>query len=218
MNVLAIETSAIYCSIAVFKDGQIFFKEDTNKSQHGKVILALIDELLDQSQLSLEQLDKILISHGPGSFTGLRIGCGVAQSFNLIHRIKCFGISSLKVLASTAYQNELKGKVVCLISLGMGEFAASKFNDKESLLDNKTEEFILQNEDLATFLKEHKDYHVITSSENTDMMNILKSKNFSFIQPEAKSMFEFISISDVMSPQGDSFIVPNYLSNKDHWR
>jgi hypothetical protein len=100
----------------------------------------------------------------------------------------------------------------------MGEFAASKFDDKESLLDNKTEEFILQNEDLATFLKEHKDYHVITSSENTDMMNILKSKNFSFIQPEAKSMFEFITISDVMSPQGDSFIVPNYLSNKDHWR
>ena len=155
MNVLAIETSAIYCSIAVFKDGQIFFKEDTNKSQHGKVILALIDELLDQSQLSLEQLDKILISYGPGSFTGLRIGCGVAQSFNLIHRIKCFGISSLKVLASTAYQNELKGKIVCLISLGMGEFAASKFDDKDSLLDNKTEEFILLNEDLATFLKEH---------------------------------------------------------------
>ena len=65
MNVLAIETSAIYCSNAVFKDGQIFFKEDTNKTQHGKVILALIDELLDQSQLSLEQLDKILIRKKP---------------------------------------------------------------------------------------------------------------------------------------------------------
>ena len=100
----------------------------------------------------------------------------------------------------------------------MGEFAASKFDDKASLLDNKTEEFILQNEDLATFLNEHKDYHVITSSENTDTMNILKSKNFSFIQPEAKSMFEFITISDLASPQGDSFIVPNYLSNKDHWK
>ena len=86
MNVLAIEPSAIYSSSAVFKEGQIIFNEDTNTSPHGKVILALIDELLDQSQLSLEQLDKILISYGPGSFTGLRIGCGVAQSFNLIHR------------------------------------------------------------------------------------------------------------------------------------
>ena len=218
MNVLAIETSAIFCSIALFKDEQIFCKQDTNKSQHGKVILALIDELLEQSQLSLEQIDKILISYGPGSFTGLRVGCGVAQSFNLIHRIKCFGISSLKVLASTAYQNESKGKVVSLISLGMGEFAASKFDDKESLLDKKTEEFILQNEELETFLREHKDYHVITSSENTDMMNILESNNSSFIQPEAKSMFEFINVSDVASSQGDSFIVPNYLSNKDHWK
>ena len=218
MNVLAIETSAIFCSIALFKDEQIFCKQDTNKSQHGKVILALIDELLEQSQLSLEQIDKILISYGPGSFTGLRVGCGVAQSFNLIHGIKCFGISSLKVLASTAYQSESKGKVVSLISLGMGEFAASKFDDKESLLDKKTEEFILQNEELETFLREHKDYHVITSSENTDMMNILDSKNFSFIQPEAKSMFEFINVSDVASSQGDSFIVPNYLSNKDHWK
>jgi tRNA threonylcarbamoyl adenosine modification protein YeaZ len=218
VNVLAIETSAIFCSIALFKDEQIFCKQDTNKSQHGKVILALIDELLEQSQLSLEQIDKILISYGPGSFTGLRVGCGVAQSFNLIHGIKCFGISSLKVLASTAYQNESKGKVVSLISLGMGEFAASKFDDKESLLDKKTEEFILQNEELETFLREHKDYHVITSSENTDMMNILDSKNFSFIQPEAKSMFEFFNISDVASPQSDSFIVPNYLSNKDHWK
>lgn len=218
MNVLAIETSAIFCSIALFKDEQIFFKEDANKSQHGRVILALIDELLDQSQLSLEQIDKILISYGPGSFTGLRVGCGVAQSFNLIHRIKCFGISSLKVLASTAYQNESKGKVVSLISLGMGEFAASKFDDTESLLDNKTEELILQNEELETFLREHKDYHVITSSENTDMMNILDSINFSFIQPEAKSMFVFLNISDVASPQGDSFTVPNYLSSKDHWK
>jgi tRNA threonylcarbamoyladenosine biosynthesis protein TsaB len=218
VNVLAIETSAIFCSIALFKDEQIFCKQDTNKSQHGKVILALIDELLEQSQLSLEQIDKILISYGPGSFTGLRVGCGVAQSFNLIHGIKCFGISSLKVLASTAYQSESKGKVVSLISLGMGEFAASKFDDKESLLDKKTEEFILQNEELETFLREHKDYHVITSSENTDMMNILDSKNFSFIQPEAKSMFEFFNISDVASPQSDSFIVPNYLSNKDHWK
>jgi tRNA threonylcarbamoyl adenosine modification protein YeaZ len=218
VNVLAIETSAIFCSIALFKDEQIFFKEDTNKSQHGKVILGLIDELFEQSKLSLEQLDKILISYGPGSFTGLRVGCGVAQSFNLIYKTKCFGISSLKVLASTAYQNELKGKAVSLISLGMGEFAASKFDDKESLLDNKTEEFILQNEELATFLKEHKDFHVITSSENIDMMNILESNNSSFIQPETKSMFEFINVSDVASSQGDSFIVPNYLSNKDHWK
>ena len=100
----------------------------------------------------------------------------------------------------------------------MGEFAASKFEDKESLFNDKTEEFIMQNEDLASFLNEHKDYHVITSSENTDMMNILKSKNFSFIQPEAKSMFEFTNISEVASPQGDSFLVPNYLSNEDHWK
>ena len=71
MNVLAIETSAMFCSIALFKDEQIFFKQDTNKSQHGKVILGLIDELLEQSELCLEQLDKILISYGPGSFLSL---------------------------------------------------------------------------------------------------------------------------------------------------
>ena len=76
----------------------------------------------------------------------------------------------------------------------------------------------MQSEDLASFIKEHKDYHVITSSENTDMMNILESKNHSFIQPEAKSMFEFSPINDVASPPGDSFIVPTYLSNKDHWK
>ncbi len=218
MNVLAIETSAMLCSIALFKNEQIFFKEDTNKSQHGKVILAFIDELLGKSQLSLEQVDRILISYGPGSFTGLRIGCGVAQSFNLIHGIKCSAVSSLKVLASTAYQNEIQGKVVSLISLGMGEFAVSKFDDKESLLDNKTEEYILHNEQLATFLKDHEDYHLITSSENADLMNILKSNNFSYMQPEAKSMFEFNNMDDLPSVQGDSFIVPNYLSNKDHWK
>lgn len=218
MNVLAIETSAMFCSIALFKNEQIFFKEDKNKSQHGKVILAFINELLEKSQLSLKQIDRILISYGPGSFTGLRIGCGVAQSFNLIHGIKCFGVSSLKVLASTAYQNEVQGKVVSLISLGMGEFGASKFDDKESLLDNKTEEFILHNHQLATFLNDHEDYHLITSSENADMINILKSNTFSFMQPNANSMFEFSNMDDIASVQGDSFIVPNYLSNKDHWK
>ncbi len=74
---------------------------DTPKS-HAKVLLPMVDTLLDQASLELECLSAIAVSVGPGSFTGIRIALSVAQGLGYGLNIPLMGENSLEILAKTA--------------------------------------------------------------------------------------------------------------------
>ena len=82
-NILAIETSSVYCSIGISKNEEIFFEHSKEENSHGKLIFKYIDNLLKKAKLKKEDIDFIALSIGPGSFTGLRVGCSVAQGLAL---------------------------------------------------------------------------------------------------------------------------------------
>ena len=79
MKILALDTSTEYLSLALWLDGQLHVRDLHAGQTHSQRILPLLRELLDEAGLELAQLDGIAFGAGPGSFTGLRIGCGVAQ-------------------------------------------------------------------------------------------------------------------------------------------
>ena len=97
-NILAIETSGLFCSVALKSNGKIKHKVTDKENEHGLVILDFIEDLLIQSDVKKESLDLIAVSNGPGSFTGLRIGCSVAQALAL-QQYSLLPISSLANLA-----------------------------------------------------------------------------------------------------------------------
>lgn len=77
----------------------------------------MIDQLLQRHELALQDLDGIAFGCGPGSFTGLRIACGVTQGLAFGRGLPVTGISTLLALAE-AVQSE---RVVCCLDARMGE-------------------------------------------------------------------------------------------------
>ena len=76
MIILAIDSSGLTASVAVMKDGMLAAEYTVNnKKTHSQTLLPMIDEIMKTVELKPEDLDCIAISCGPGSFTGLRIGC-----------------------------------------------------------------------------------------------------------------------------------------------
>ena len=98
MKLLALETSTEACGVAISLDGKIHERIDHGQ-HHSDVILGMVQEVLAESGLSLKQLDAIAFSRGPGSFTSLRIGAGVAQGLAFGADLPVIPVSSLAVLA-----------------------------------------------------------------------------------------------------------------------
>lgn len=101
-KLLSLESSAETCSVAVNIDGEVFFKVHSQPRQHAQVFLPMVDEVLAESGLSLNQLDGIGFSRGPGSFTGIRICFGIVQGLALGVDLPVVPVSTLQALAIAA--------------------------------------------------------------------------------------------------------------------
>ncbi len=103
-TILAIDTSNKHCSVALNRDGEVQTAICTQARQHAKRLLPMIDEILQANSLSLKNLDAIAFVNGPGSFTGLRIGAGVAQGLAYGATLPVLALSTLAVMAQKASQ------------------------------------------------------------------------------------------------------------------
>src|SRR5688572_33349259 len=99
---IALDASTEACSVAVVKGSQCWSLCSNTPQFHAQQLLPFIDQLLHQAGLTTDQLDFVACSQGPGSFTGLRIGLGVAQGLAFGAGIPMVGVSSLAALAKTA--------------------------------------------------------------------------------------------------------------------
>ncbi|HEY5682077.1 MAG TPA: tRNA (adenosine(37)-N6)-threonylcarbamoyltransferase complex dimerization subunit type 1 TsaB [Sulfuricaulis sp.] len=95
---MALDTSTEACSAAIWTDTAVLERFELG-SQHSDRILSMVDELLAETGFALSRMDAIAFGRGPGSFTGLRIGAGVAQGLAFGADIPVTPISSLAALA-----------------------------------------------------------------------------------------------------------------------
>lgn len=98
-TILALESSAETCSVALLAGGDTLLKIHDQARQHAQVFLPLVDAVLSEAQLSLSQVDAIAFSRGPGSFTGIRICLGVVQGLALGAELPVIPVSTLQALA-----------------------------------------------------------------------------------------------------------------------
>lgn len=124
MRVLALDTSTEFLSLAVFADGALSLRDVHAGQRHSELTLPLLDDLLKDTGFSLHDFDGIAFGEGPGSFTGVRIACGIAQGLAFGAELPVIGISTLLALAA---QSEADSVMACL-DARMGEvyFAAYK--------------------------------------------------------------------------------------------
>ncbi len=102
LKILAFDTSTEYCSVALFLDGAIKSREVLAGQRHSELILPMVRQGLAEGGLALTQLDGIAFGAGPGSFTGLRIACGIAQGLAFGADLPVLGVCTLEALAQEA--------------------------------------------------------------------------------------------------------------------
>ncbi|MEA9389494.1 tRNA (adenosine(37)-N6)-threonylcarbamoyltransferase complex dimerization subunit type 1 TsaB [Acerihabitans sp. TG2] len=120
-RILALDTATEACSAALWIDGEISERYDVCPREHTQRILPMVDSLLSAAGIELKQLDALAYGRGPGSFTGVRIGIGIAQGLALGAGLPMMGISTLAALAQGAWRRTGAARVLCAIDARMGE-------------------------------------------------------------------------------------------------
>jgi tRNA threonylcarbamoyladenosine biosynthesis protein TsaB len=99
MRFAALETSTEWCSVALSVDGEITAVERRAGHRHSELALPMLESLFNSCKINVKNLDAIAFGAGPGSFTGLRIACGLAQGLALPRGLPVIGIPTLEALA-----------------------------------------------------------------------------------------------------------------------
>lgn len=133
MRILAIETTGPYCSVALL-DEEDNITEILNEERlnHLKSLTPMIEELLNKSQLQLNDIDVIAVSQGPGSFTGIRIGISTARAISQITGIKLMAIPTLFAFGCGYCEGD---KIVCpLFDARRNQVYAGAYRDYEEVV------------------------------------------------------------------------------------
>lgn len=121
LKLLLIDTSGDACSCALTVENMLYERCVISPRKHGELILGMIDQVLTDAHLKPTQLDAVVFGQGPGSFTGLRIACGVAQGIAFAANIPVIAVSSLATLAFQLYQKTKFNQTLICIDARMNE-------------------------------------------------------------------------------------------------
>ncbi|PKI14256.1 tRNA (adenosine(37)-N6)-threonylcarbamoyltransferase complex dimerization subunit type 1 TsaB [Colwellia sp. 12G3] len=121
MNYLALDASTEACSVALQVNGKTFSRYELCPQSHSLHLLPMIDAVLQEAGIKLAELDGLVFGQGPGSFTGVRIGVGVAQGLAFSANLPVVGVSSLQAMAQLAYIKHGQKQVVAAIDARMSE-------------------------------------------------------------------------------------------------
>ncbi len=99
MRFAAIDASTEWCSVALWSDGELRAAERRAGARHSELALPMLERLLAGAGMAFAGLDAVAFGAGPGSFTGLRIACGLAQGLAFARGLPVIGVSTLEAMA-----------------------------------------------------------------------------------------------------------------------
>src|ERR1700730_12110435 len=103
MRILAIDTALEACSAAVFDTdgGRMLASESLTMARgHAEALMTLVARVMDKAEVEFSELDRIAVTVGPGSFTGLRVGISAARGIALVSGKPAVGLSTLAAHAA----------------------------------------------------------------------------------------------------------------------
>jgi tRNA threonylcarbamoyladenosine biosynthesis protein TsaB len=131
--ILCIETATEICSVAIAKDGKtIALAEDKLGNNHASQLHILVQKALDIAAISLQDINAVAVSKGPGSYTGLRVGVSSVKGYCYALQIPMIAINTLQSLANGYLTNnpDYKGLVCPMIDARRMEVYCALFDDQ----------------------------------------------------------------------------------------
>ena len=129
MKLLAFDTSTEILTAAVARDGGIVAQERTaGGALASATLVPVLLGLLAKARLRVEDLDAIVFGRGPGSFTGLRTACAVAQGLGFGGGVPVLGIETLMAIAEEARENGGGDRVIAMLDARMNEVDVARYS------------------------------------------------------------------------------------------
>ncbi|UKH19705.1 tRNA (adenosine(37)-N6)-threonylcarbamoyltransferase complex dimerization subunit type 1 TsaB [Actinobacillus pleuropneumoniae] len=220
-TILAIDTATEACSVALQHNGKLTSLDELSPRTHTQRILPMIDELLAQANISIKQVDALVFGRGPGSFTGVRVGVGIAQGLAMGANIPVVPISNLLAMAQAAYEQTGATNVVVLIDARMNEVYFAQYERVEQTWQEMVTEQVCSPESAINQIQ-LKANTVVVGTGWTAYSQFAEAKlplSISDITlPSAKSM---LKLAELELEQGKALsalqIEPVYLRNEVTW-
>jgi tRNA threonylcarbamoyladenosine biosynthesis protein TsaB len=119
--ILAIETSAETASAALLRDDVLLMREFSGAPTHSATILPMVQSLLQEGGITLAECNAIAFGAGPGSFTGVRTACGVAQGLAFGAGVPVLSVVTLQAMAHACRRTCDVTDVLAVLDARMGE-------------------------------------------------------------------------------------------------
>ena len=150
MRILAIDTATEACSVALQDPTASYAEFELCPREHTQRILPMVRDILDRAATKLADIDVLAYGRGPGSFTGVRIGIGIAQGLALGAALPMVGVSTLATMAQGAWRRTGATRVLAAIDARMGEvYWAEYVRDESGVWQGEASEAVLKPEAVA---------------------------------------------------------------------
>ena len=192
MIILTFDTTMSTCSALIQNNGIIVSKfNQTVIHGQSELILSAIEEILRSAKINYFDIDKVGVTLGPGSFTGIRVGIATARALGLTNKIKCMGFSTTSILAREALIRCAKKPkpIAVVIDARREEVYFQRFNkeslpieDPRCLLPRETAEIINSDDyyligdkidKILPFLNSQPEYHITDSPDMGILADII---------------------------------------------
>jgi tRNA threonylcarbamoyladenosine biosynthesis protein TsaB len=120
-TIIAIETSSELASAALLRGDQVIARESSGVQTHSQSVLPMVQELLRQAGITLAQCDAVAFGAGPGSFTGVRTACGVAQGLAFGADLPVVPVVTLLAMAQACREASGASDVLAVMDARMEE-------------------------------------------------------------------------------------------------
>jgi tRNA threonylcarbamoyladenosine biosynthesis protein TsaB len=127
LKILAVDTATENCSVALSCGDHVISRSEIAPREHTNKILPMVDEVLAEAGVALSQVDALAFGRGPGSFTGVRIGIGIAQGLAFGADLPMIGVSTLEAMAAQSYRLTGATHVLAAIDARMGELYVGQY-------------------------------------------------------------------------------------------
>lgn len=189
ITILNIETATKNCSVSLAINGDVIALKELNEGQfsHAEKLHTFIENVIKESNITLQDVDAISVSKGPGSYTGLRIGVSTAKGLCFSLDKPLLSIETLTLLANAIEVNENE-YIIPLIDARRMEVYSAVFDHNHHLIKKTSAEIIDENS-FKEYLNKSKVYFLGDGSEKCK--NVIQHKNAIFLDdyfPSAKYM------------------------------
>ena len=225
MRILAIDTATEACSAALWNDGNTCAHFELCPREHTQRILPIVQDILTQGGVSLTDLDALAFGRGPGSFTGVRIGIGIAQGLALGAELPMIGVSTLATMAQGAWRKQGASRVLAAIDARMGEVYWAEYQrDAQGVWHGEATEAVLTPEAVQQRLSELEGEWATVGTGWAAWPDMTQGANVTLsdgdvLLPEAEDM---LPIACQLLEQGKTVAVdkaePVYLRNEVAWK